>query len=70
MLGRPQAEALGAIGRDDDLVALLLEGVLEQSLDVRVVVDDEDFPGQTHLPERGLRPASDALGPRRCRKPV
>ena len=42
-LGAPQAEPLRAVGRDDDVVALLLEGVLQESLDVRVVVDDEDL---------------------------
>ena len=66
----PLAQAVGGVGGDHDVVPLLLEGVLEQSLDARVVVDDEDFPGQTLLPERGYRPARDALGPRRCRRPV
>ena len=42
-LGAPQAESLRAIGRDDDVVALLLERVLQESLDVRVVIDDEDL---------------------------
>ena len=42
-LGTPQAESLRAIGRDDDVVALLLERVLQESLYVRVVIDDEDL---------------------------
>ena len=41
----PQREPLGASGRDEDLVPLLLEGVLEESLDARVVIDDEDLAG-------------------------
>ena len=48
-LGRPQAESLGAVTRDDDLVALLLEGVGERPLDVRVVVHHEDL-GRHQLP--------------------
>jgi hypothetical protein len=44
-LGAPQPEAFGAVPGDDDLVALLLERVLQESLDVRVVVDDEDLCG-------------------------
>ncbi len=42
-LGSPQAESLRAIGRDDDVVAFLLERVLQEPLYVRVVVDDEDL---------------------------
>ena len=42
-LGAPQAEALGTVRRDDDLVAFLLQRVLEQALNVRVVVDDENL---------------------------
>ena len=41
--GAPESEALRAVRRDDDLVAFLLQGVLEQTLDVRVVVDDENL---------------------------
>ena len=44
-LGAPQAEALGAIRRHEDLVAFLLEGVRQQPLDIRVIVDDEDLRG-------------------------
>jgi len=43
LLGAPEAEPLGAVARDDDLVAFLLQRVLEQALNVRVVVDDEDL---------------------------
>jgi hypothetical protein len=39
----PQPEALGAVRGGDDVVALLLEGVLQQALDVGIVVDDEDL---------------------------
>jgi hypothetical protein len=39
----PTAGTLGPIRRDDDVVALLLERVLQESLDVRVVIDDEDL---------------------------
>ena len=42
-LGAPQAEPFRAVAGDDDVVALLLERVLQESLDVRVVVDDEDL---------------------------
>ena len=42
-LGAPQPEPFGAVARDDDVVALLLERVLQEALDVRVVVDDEDL---------------------------
>ena len=41
--------ALRAVRRDDDLVALLLERVAQQALDVRVVVDDEDLGGHPDL---------------------
>ena len=51
-LGAPQAESLGAVRRDDDLVALLLQRVLQQSLDVRVVVDDEDLGRHQSSTER------------------
>ena len=44
-LALPEGEPLGAVGRDQDLVPLLLEGVLEESLDARVVIDDEDLAG-------------------------
>ena len=39
----PQPEAFGSVRGDDDVVPLLLEGVLQQSLDIRVVIDDEDL---------------------------
>ena len=39
----PQPETFGAVTRDDDLVALLLERVLQETLDIRVVVDDKDL---------------------------
>src|SRR4029078_485597 len=39
----PQSEPFGAVPRDDDVIALLLQRVLEQSLDVRIVIDDEDL---------------------------
>ena len=42
-LGAPQPEALRPIARDDDVVALLLQRVLQESLDIRVVIDDEDL---------------------------
>ena len=42
-LRAPQPEPFGAVTRDDDLVALLLERVLQETLDIRVVVDDEDL---------------------------
>ena len=42
-LGPPQPEPFGAVGGDDDVVPLLLERVLQESLDVLVVVDDEDL---------------------------
>jgi hypothetical protein len=42
LLGAPEAEPLGAVARDDDLVAFLLQRVLKQALNVRVV-DDEDL---------------------------
>ena len=42
-LGAPEPEAFRAVDGDDDLVALLLQRVLEQALDVWVVVDDEDL---------------------------
>ena len=42
-LGSPQAESFRAVGRDDDVVALLLQRVLQETLDVRVVIDDEDL---------------------------
>ena len=51
-LGAPQAESLGAVRRDDDVVALLLEGVLQETLDVRVVVDDEDLGRHQSSTER------------------
>ncbi len=41
--GAPQAESLSPITGDDDVVALLLQRVLQQSLDIRVVIDDEDL---------------------------
>ena len=50
----PQPQALGPVGRDRDVVPLLLEGVLQQTLDARIVIDDEDFPGQTVLLAGGL----------------
>jgi hypothetical protein len=43
ILGAPEAEAFGAVGGRDDLEALLLQGVLKQALDVRIVVDDQDL---------------------------
>jgi hypothetical protein len=42
-LGAPESEPLGAVRGDHDVVALLLERVLEEALNVRVVVDDEDL---------------------------
>jgi hypothetical protein len=42
-LGAPQPEPLGAIGCGDDVVALLLERVLQETLDIRVIIDDEDL---------------------------
>jgi hypothetical protein len=42
-LGAPQPEPFGAIPRDDDVVPLLLERVLQESLDVWIVIDDEDL---------------------------
>ena len=56
----------------DDVVPLLLQRVLQQALDVRVVVDDEDFPGQSVLPARCVNQtaASRTLGPRRRRRSV
>ena len=45
----PEPEPFGPVRRDHDVVALLLEGVLEQSLDVRVVVDDEDLGCHRYL---------------------
>jgi hypothetical protein len=40
---RPQAEPLGPIPGDDDVIAFLLERVLQESLDVGIVIDDEDL---------------------------
>ena len=58
LFGTPQAERLGAVGGHDDLVALLLEGVAQQALDVGVVVDDEDLGGhRTSLAQPGRRTA-------------
>ena len=57
-LGAPQPEALGAVRRDDDLVAFLLQRVLEQALDIRVVIDDEDLgrhQSPSGLPGPGIR---------------
>src|SRR4029453_3221692 len=42
-LRAPQAESLGPVRGQDDVVALLLQRVLKQSLDIRVVVDDKDL---------------------------
>src|SRR4051812_3965919 len=42
-LRAPEPESLGTIRRHDHVVTLLLERVLQESLDVRVVVDDEDL---------------------------
>ena len=42
-------EALGAVAGDEDLVAFLLQGVGQDPLDVRVVIDDEDL-GRHALP--------------------
>ena len=61
-LGAPQAESLGAVGRDDDLVPLLLERVLQESLDVLVVVDDEDL-GRHRSSARVSRSVTAGLGP-------
>src|SRR4029078_10009870 len=51
-LGPPQAESLRAIGRDNDAVTLLLERVLQESLYVRVVIDDEDLGRHQSSTER------------------
>ena len=68
----PQPQALGPVGRDRDVVPLLLQRVLQQALDARVVIDDEDFPGQSVLPARCMNQtaASRTLGPRRRRRSV
>ena len=42
-LGRPQAVPFRAVRGDDDVVTLLLERVLQEPLDVRVVIDYEDL---------------------------
>ena len=52
LLGAPQLESFGAVAGDEDLVALLLERVGQDPLDVRVVVDDEDL-GRHALPWSG-----------------
>ena len=52
-LGAPQAESFRAIRGDEDVVALLLERVLQESLDVRVIVDDEDLAHQSSIGSAG-----------------
>ena len=39
----PQPDRLVPVAGDDDAVARLLQRVLEQALDIRFVVDDEDL---------------------------
>ena len=56
-VGRLRARHLqagGAVGCDEDLVALLLEGEDEDALDVQVVIDDEDLVG-SHACSAGSR---------------
>ena len=73
-LGAPQPEAFGTIRRHDDVVALLLQGVLQQPLDIRVVIDDQDL-GRHQSSERVAGCGSAGLGPgvaiigRRLRRP-
>jgi hypothetical protein len=42
-LGTPQPESISTIPGDDDVIPLLLERVLQESLDVWIVIDDEDL---------------------------
>ena len=60
-LGAPQPESLGAVGRHEDLVAFLLEGVRQQPLHIRVIVDDEDLRG--HCLPRIHADFTQAVGP-------
>jgi hypothetical protein len=59
-LGAPQAESFRAVRRDDDVVALLLEGVLQEPLHIRVVVDDEDLG--RHQSSTGLARSGTSTG--------
>ena len=43
LVGRPELQRLQAVARDRDRVARLLERVLQQALDIRLVVDDQDL---------------------------
>src|SRR6185437_4035012 len=43
VLAAPELVALRPVRGGDDLVALLLERVLQQALDVGIVIDDEDL---------------------------
>jgi hypothetical protein len=68
-LGAPQPESLGTVDRADDLVALLLQRVLQQSLDIGIVIDHEDLGGHQSSPafKRGdsvRRRASSPAAPR------
>ncbi len=45
-----QLDARRAVGGDDHLVALLLEGKDQHTLDVEIVVDDEDLCGSHQRP--------------------
>jgi hypothetical protein len=58
-------------GRDDDVIALLLQRVLQETLDVRVVVDDEDLgchlTSRAHVRGAGVdrsHPGVAIIGPR------
>ena len=64
-LGAPQAEALGAVPGDDDVVALLLERVLQEALDIRVVIDDEDLCGHQSSTAGARAVGAPAGAPRR-----
>ena len=54
VLEAPQPHGLGPVGRGQDLVALLAQGIGEQALDVGIVVDDEDLGGHAGLGGGGL----------------
>ena len=46
----PQPESLGTVDRADDLVAFLLQRVLQESLHIWVVIDHEDLGGHQSSP--------------------